>query len=84
MFHISTRRSPVAETRKFDFRSTHEVEKVWQRILVEQYLYYKIWDVVVSNCGIWAEIKRRFCTSLTFEHENEAPNILEVFCEIIQ
>ena len=33
------------------FRSTHPTEKVWQLILMDQYLLFKIRCYVVPNCG---------------------------------
>ena len=38
------------------FRSTHLTEKVWQLILIDQYLLFKIRYYVVPNCGTANEI----------------------------
>ena len=38
------------------FRSTHPTEKVWQLILIDQYLLFKIRYYVVPNCGTANEI----------------------------
>ena len=56
--------SPVAETGKSGFRSTHELEKVCQWILLDQYLLSKARYVVKLKGGIRSEIKEGFATSL--------------------
>ena len=46
-----------AETRKPGFRSTHELEKVWQWILLDQYLLSEARYIVKSKSGIRSERK---------------------------
>ena len=64
--------SPVAETGNLAFRSTHELEKVRYRILLEQCLLSKARYVVKWKSGIRSEINGCFSTSLALERQNEA------------
>ena len=48
--------SQGARPNKKRFRSTHPTEKVWQLILIDQYLLFKIRYYVVPNCGTPDEI----------------------------
>ena len=48
--------SQGARPNKRWFRSTHPTEKVWQLILIDQYLLFKIRYYVVPNCGTPDEI----------------------------
>ena len=63
--------SPVAETGNLAFRSTHELEKVRHRILLEQCLLSKARYVVKWKSGIRSEINGCFSTSLALERQNE-------------
>ena len=64
--------SPVAGTGNSAFCSTHELEKVRHRILLEQYLLSKALYVVKWKSGIRSEINGCFSMSLALECENEA------------
>ena len=48
--------SQGARPNKNWFRSTHPTEKVWQLILIDQYLLFKIRYYVVPNCGTSSEL----------------------------
>ena len=48
--------SQGARPNKNWFRSTHPTEKVWQLILIDQYLLFKIRNYVVPNCGTASEL----------------------------
>ena len=64
--------SPVAETRKSEFRSTHRLEKVRHRILLEQCLLSKALYVIKWKSGIRSEINGCFLMSPVLQRENEA------------
>ena len=51
---------PEAEIGKSGFRSIHELEKVWQWILLDQYLLSKARYAVKSKSGMRSERKEGF------------------------
>ena len=51
---------PEVEIGKSGFRSIHELEKVWQWILLDQYLLSKARYVVKSKSGMRSERKEGF------------------------
>ena len=74
--------SPVAETEKSGFRSTHELEKVWQLILLDQYLLSNVHYVVKSKSGIRSERKGGFSTLPLRRGENEVVKCM-TFCLLL-
>ena len=56
VFTILNTSSQGARPNKNWCRSTHPTEKVWQLILIDQYLFFKIRYYVVPNCGTANEI----------------------------
>ena len=74
--------SPVAETGKSGFRSTHELEKVWQLILLDQYLLSNVHYVVKSKSGIRTERRKGFSTLPLRRGENEVVKCM-TFCLLL-
>ena len=64
--------SPAAETGNSVFRSTHELEKVGHRILLEQCLLSTARYVVKWKSGIQSKINGCFSMSLALERKKEA------------